>query len=156
MKLNGRFFPYEQDREENNPERDFPIKEKVRDFSGKEREFTITYHDVGLGFVVHADEKVKGAGGYFFRAFDSNTPYRALGKIRDKIRKALSTRHLLKEQGRYYPAHDTLKGRLTCMDGKLFFVVDGIPLTLQQFGKMAEMHEGWEFSFRFVDSTEDD
>lgn len=156
MKLNGRFFPFKEDREENNPERDFPIKEEVRDFTGKERTFEITYHNAGLGFMVDACEKTKGEFGYMFSAFDANSPYLALGRLRDKMQRVLSTRHLVKEKGQYYASHDTLRGRISSRDGEVIFVVDGIPLSLQQFGKMAEMHEGWEFSFRFVDSTEDD
>ena len=154
MKLNGRFFPFEEDRNENNPEKDFPIEEKVRDFSGKERMFEITYRDVGLGFVVDAIEKVKGEGGYFFSVFDSTSPYLALGKLRDKMRCALSTRNLYKEGGRFYPTHDTIQGRITSVDGQVGFVVDGIPLSLEQFAMIAEMHEGWDFTFTIADRCE--
>ncbi len=157
MKLNGKFFPFEEDRKENDPERDFPIKQSMRDFSGKEREFEIKYHDAGLGFIVDAIEKVKGDGGYHFSAFDTSSPYIALGKIRDKMRRRLSTRHVYKEKGRYYPSHDTIRGRITSSDGSdVIFVVDGIPLSLHQLGKMANMYEGWEFMLKFIDRGDDD
>lgn len=156
MKLNGRFFPFEEDRKENDPDQDFPIQETVNDFAGKERHFEIKYHDAGLGFIVDAYEKVKGEG-YHFSAFDTTSPYIALGKLRDKMRRRLSTRHIYKEKGRYYPSHDTIRGRITSSDGSdVIFVVDGIPLSLQQLGKMANMYEGWEFTFRFIDHAEDD
>ncbi len=156
MKLNGRFFPFEEDRKENDPEQDFPIQEKVRDFSGKERQFEIRYHDAQLGFIVDAIEKVKGDGGYYFSAFDTSSPYIALGKLRDKMRRRLSTKHIYKEKGRYYPSHDTLRGRITYRDSQVLFVVDGIPLSLKQLGKMAETYEGWEFTLRFIDRSEDE
>lgn len=111
MGWNGRFAPFEEERPENDPDTDFPIKEKVRDFSGKERSFEITYHNVGLGYTVMAVEKGKDLG-YQFSAFDANSPYLALGKLRGKMSKVLSTRHLVQEKGRFYPAHDTLRGRL--------------------------------------------
>jgi len=69
MRLNGRFFPFDEERKENDPDRDFPIKEEVRDFAGKERKFEITYHDAGLGYIVDADEhKGKKSSGYHFSA----------------------------------------------------------------------------------------
>ena len=44
MKLNGRYLPFTPDREENDPDHDFPMKEEFQDFAGKTREFKIMYH----------------------------------------------------------------------------------------------------------------
>ncbi len=142
MKWNGRYSPFEPEKADNDPDRDFPIREKVQDFAGKQREFEITYHDVGLGYTVQAEELGKEGLGY------------VLAALRDKISTALSTRHLKKEGGYYSPSHGTVKGRLTSRDGDLCFVVDGIPLSLEQFGKMAIMYEGWEFEMRIFDRCE--
>lgn len=48
-KWNGRFAPYDKGREGNDPEKDFPIRDEVFDYEGKERKFEITYRDFGLG-----------------------------------------------------------------------------------------------------------
>lgn len=156
MKWNGRYLPFKEDRPANDPERDFPIHEGLRDFAGKQRHFEITYHDIGLGFIVDARENVKGDGGYQFSAFDGNSPYLALGKLRAKMSKALSIRHIYKEKGRYILAHDTLRGWITYRNGEVFFVVDGIPLSLKKLGKIAETREGWQFTLRFIDRTDDE
>ncbi|MDO8508559.1 MAG: hypothetical protein Q7S27_02640 [Nanoarchaeota archaeon] len=153
MKLNGRFSPFEEERNENDPDADFPIQEKTVDFQGKERAFEITNHAFGLGFIVQAVEQGKEEG-YVFSAFDPNSPYLALGKLRDKMKRALSTCHLVKEDGQYWPFHDTLRGRITSEEGNPILVVDGIPLSLEELGKMIVMHEGWEFTLRFIDRTE--
>ena len=35
------------------------------------------------------------------------------------------------------------------------FVVDGTPLSLEDIERFAQMHEGWQFSLRFADSSAD-
>jgi hypothetical protein len=154
MKWNGRYLPFEPEREENNPEHDFPMKEEFQDFAGKKRQFEITYHDVGLGYTVQAVELGKDGNGYIFSTFAHGSPYLAIGQLRDKIRQNLSTRHLRKEHGHYFPAHDTLKGRITSDNGRVAVVVDGVLLSLKELGKMLDTYEGWEFDLRFRDRTE--
>src|SRR6058998_2338059 len=122
MKWNGKYHPYGQEKNENDPEKDFPIQEMVHDFNGKERKFEITYRDVGLGFAVDAREIGKEEG-YEFSAFDATSPYLALGKLRDQIGKMLSTRHLIKREGKWNILHDTLKGRIAYNEGQALFVV---------------------------------
>jgi len=154
MKFNGKYFPFEEGKEENNPEKDFPIEDVVHNFTGKERKFKITFHEIGLGYIVDALEVGKYEG-YQFSAFDSMSPYLALGKLRDKMGKMLSSRHLIKREGRWSMLHDTLIGRISYDDGKAVFVVDGIPLSLDELGKIASSHEGWQFRLQIVDRTED-
>jgi len=72
---NGRFHP--EEKYTNDPDKDFPIRDKVHDFAGKEREFEITFHKTGLGYSVQAVELGKDPG-YYFRAFDPNSPYEDL------------------------------------------------------------------------------
>ena len=74
MKWNGRYLPFQPEREENDPDRDFPMKEEFQDFAGKKREFEFTYHDVGLGYTVQAEEFGKDGLGYLFSAFSSGSP----------------------------------------------------------------------------------
>lgn len=146
MKWNGKC--------DNDPEKDFPIQDEVWDFEGKERKFEITYRDIGLGYMLDARELGKEEG-YMFSAFDANSPYLALGKIRDKMHRALSTRHLIKRHGEWSIFHDTLKGRISCEDGRAVFVVDGVPLSLEDFNRIVLTYEGWQFSLKFADSSEE-
>ena len=152
----GRFFPYEDDGV-NDPSSDFPIQETVEDFTGRKRKFEIAMHEHGLGFTVQADEVEKDGLGYQFSGFDATSPYLALGRLRDKMRRVLSTRHLaVGELGGPLPVHDTLRGRITSSDGEVAFVVDGQPLTLSEFGTLVATHEGFDFTFRFLDGTGDE
>jgi len=149
---NGRFHP--EEKYTNDPDKDFPIRDKVQDFAGNEREFEITFHRVGLGYSVQAVEIGRDPG-YYFRAFDPNSPYHALGRLRARMDRILSIRHLQKSADGYSPSHDVLRGHITMRDGELMFVVDGVPLSLTQLGTMAETREGFQFSLRFVDPNEE-
>lgn len=50
-----------------------------------------------------------------------------------------------REPGNFQATHRTVRGRITSSDGELGFVIDGQFLTLQQFAKMVETFEGFEF-----------
>lgn len=151
---NGRFHPVGENEQPNDPSKDFPMRETFVDFAGQERVFDITLRDVQLGYLVEADEVGKGYLGYQFATFSATSPYLALGDLRVKMRRALSTRHLKQSpEGHSLPAHDTLRGRITGdrdAEGPIF-VVDGVPLSLEEFGRLVQTYEGWQFSFRFVD-----
>ena len=153
---NDRIHEWFESEAENDPEKDFPIKESVPDYTGKERKFEITKHEIGLGFIVQAEEVRKNGLGYFFSAFSPNSPYLALGRLREKMNKALATRHVIVKGKKCSPLHDTLEGRIDWdrKNEELFFVVDGRPITLEQMGKTMEMYEGWNFSLRFIDRSD--
>jgi len=51
--------------------------------------------------------------------------------------------------------HDSLKGRITGDgEGGVLLVIDGIPLTLEEFGVLLASHEGWDFSLKVRDALE--
>lgn len=143
---NGRWrVPGDSD-EHNDPDNDFPIRQEFTDCSGQTRQFLITFFQVDLGFALHAEEEGKDGRGFFFREFDTTSPYLALGRIRGRIRQALSTRHIeQRESGNFQLTHETARGRISYSSGEVGFVIDGQFLTLQQFGKMVETYEGFEF-----------
>lgn len=150
---NGRFAPYGGSDRENDPDLDFPMQESYTDCAGKEREFEIRYRDFGLGFAVWAEEIGKERMGYEFWAFNDSSPYLALGRLRDKIREALSTRHIEKTKDGLQVYHDTLKGRITAspdVEGPVV-VVDGVPIGWDEFGRMILTFEGFRFEMTFVD-----
>jgi len=90
--------------------------------------------------------------GYVFREFDPTSPYLALGRLRGRIRQALSTRHIEeREPGSFQATHRTLRGRIGYDAREVGFVIDGQFLTLQQFGTMVETFEGFEFRLDILD-----
>lgn len=151
---NGRFHIPEEGDEDSDPHRHFPMTESYRDFKEREREFEITMRDVAFGYCVEARE-TGVEDGYCFTAFDANSPYLALGQLRCRMYRALSTRHLEKRDEQYIPAHDILRGRIT-WDGAtetVAFVVDGILLPLDVFARVVSTFEGFQFRLEFFDRS---
>jgi len=152
---NGRWQPPNESSNDDDPDKDFPIRQAFTDCSGQTRHFVITYYPLKLGFGVHAEEEGKDGQGYFFREFDAVSPYLALGRVRGRIETALATRHIepseQPEPGGFQMTHQTVRGRISYSDGEVAFVIDGQLLTLQQFGKMVETFEGFEFRLDIQD-----
>lgn len=143
---NGRWRPPDESNKRDDPDKDFPIRQAFTDCAGQPRHFVISYFHASLGFGVQAEEEGKDGQGFFFREFDATSPYLALGRIRGRIEKTLATRHIeQREPGNFQATHRTVRGRISYSDGEVAFVIDGQLLTLQQFGKMVETFEGFEF-----------
>ena len=75
-------------------EADFPIREEVEDHAGKTRTFVINCHEGGLGWTVRAQEEGRRGAGYEFAAYSETSPYRALGRLRQKMYRGVATRHI--------------------------------------------------------------
>lgn len=133
--------------------KDFPLQQEAEDFAGRIRTFTIDCVELPMGYTVRAVENDTDYMGYLFESFSETSPYSALGKIRDKIRKALATRHITKSDYGYDMMHDELKGRITCdAQGEPALIIDGIHLTLDHLGHIFSSSEGFEFSLKIVES----
>ena len=134
---------------------DFPMREEVEDYTHRVRVFVIRCHEGGLGFTVRAAEEGRRGDGYQFAAYSETSPYRALGRLRQKMRRALATRHVTGSPGAYQMLHDNLNGRITS-DGKggVALVVDGIALGIEDLASILAAHEGWGFELRIVDALE--
>jgi hypothetical protein len=132
-------------------ETDFPSSEEFTDFAGRTRRFTLEQYPVPLGYGVCASEDVEGDDGYVFRAFSTVDRFQALGDLRKRIRKLLSVRHLVKQDGRLSLTHDRLRGRID--DGGV--VVDGIFLTFNRFAELLQTYEGFQFDLKIIDSSEE-
>lgn len=89
--------------------------------------------------------------GYFFREFDATSPYLALGRIRGRIRKALSTRYLEKTPAGLHFSHSLVEGRVGYCDGEMGVVIDGKFISMEAFTKMLETYEGFEFRFEILE-----
>ena len=141
---------------EQDPDQDFPMRDAIEDAAGKERSFLITYREVGFGYELVAEEEGKEGMGYEFSAFSETSPYHALGNLRAKMHRSLATRHISRRGSRYMPLHDTLRGRITwSRDRGLMLIIDGLALTLEELGKILEMHEGWQFRLEVADASDD-
>lgn len=150
---NGRWQrPENSGNDDDDPNKDFPIRQAFTDCSGQTRHFVISYFPLKLGCGVHAEEEGRDGQGYFFREFDPVSPYLALGRVRGRIETALATRHIeQREPGEFQTTHQTVCGRISSSNGEVGFVIDGQLLTLQQFGKMVETYEGFEFRLDIED-----
>lgn len=137
---------------------DFPLEEQVEDFAGNLRTFVIDCHDGPLGFTVRAQEKGSDGLGYEFGAYSETSPYNALYRLRQKMYRSLATRHVTQARGivgGYRMLHDRLSGRITSDGhGGVLVVVDGIPLSLEEFGVLLASHEGWTFDLQITDSLD--
>jgi hypothetical protein len=135
------------------PTAEFPLRDEVEDFAGRKMVFVIDCDESAAGYSVTAVEEGKDHFGYEFSGYSETSPWGALGMVRRKMARALATRHLIKrEKGAQYPLHDTLRGRITSRDGEPVFVIDGIPLSLEQLGKALLGCEGWDFRIDLIDS----
>jgi hypothetical protein len=138
-----------------NWEGDFPIDEEVEDCCGSLRRFCISCYPVGLGYtIVAVEEGVKGVG-YEFRAYSETSPYSALGRVREKIRRSLARRDISRTSGAPELLHDRMRGRITSCEQKgLQLVVDGQALDVADLTRILSMHEGWEFELRILDALD--
>ena len=134
---------------------DFPMREEVEDYTGRPRAIVINCHEAGFGFTARAEEEGRPGDGYQFAAYSETSPYRALGRLRQKMHRALATRHVTGSPGAYRMLHDKLSGRITS-DGKggVVLVVDGIALGIGDLASILEAHEGWGFEMRIVDALD--
>jgi len=151
IRFDGLWGTPDESSEPEDPNSDFPIRETYKDCAGQEHVFVISIFAVSIGSALHASEEGTDRG-YFFREFDPTSPYLALGRLRGRIRQALSTRHIEeREPGNFQATHRTLRGRIGYDAREVGFVIDGQFLTLQQFGNMVETFEGFEFRLDILD-----
>ena len=131
---------------------DFPRREEFEDFLGKKRAFVVDCHEGLLGYTVRArEEKPKGKG-YEFAVYSENSPYNALGRLRDKARQSMATRYL---GSGHDMLHDKLRGRITSDgNGGVLLVVDGLAVDMGELSRFFSIHEGWEFELKIKDALE--
>lgn len=130
---------------------DFPSSEEFTDFASRTRKFTLKQYPVPLGYGVCASEDVEGDDGYVFQAFSTVDPFQALGDLRKRIRKLLSVRHLVEQDGSLSLTHDRLRGRID--SGGV--VVDGIFLSFDRLAELMQTYEGFQFDLKIIDSSDE-
>lgn len=128
----------------------FPNSEEFIDFAGNKRRFTLSVSTEPHGFWLYAIENPDSKGGYMFTAYSPVDPYQALWRLRKKVPKLLSVRHLAEENGKLTMTHDRLRGRV----GYGGVSVDGQFIEFQDFLEMLQTYEGFQFDLRIRESSE--
>lgn len=127
----------------------FPTEDGFLDFEGRKRTFRYTVLEIGSGYSVKAIERKED--GYAFSAFSEATPFAALGQLRTKIRKRLSTRYLHDEDGHLQLYHDEAKGQI--LYGGV--VIDGQFITFDEFVSMLQTYEGFLLELNIRDLSDE-
>ncbi len=83
-----------------------------------------------------------------------------LGRLIDKMRRALSTRHLTRgEYGMQIADHRIVRAGIEwsgAQDGRVpLLVIDGREIEWDEFGRMLMTFEGWQFKLQIADKSEE-
>jgi hypothetical protein len=133
----------------------FPFEEDFIDFSGGVRRFLISLDkQIVKSFFLRAQELSRPTG-YHFEVYSTAYSAAALGsalsKLRRKISKELSTRHLyVDSEGKTQLTHDELSGHISYGG----IVVDGHLLKFQELERILQTHEGFEIHIKISWSSE--
>ncbi len=128
----------------------FPRRESFMDCQGGIREFVIDFVRSDDDRFLQAVEVTDDEGRYEFTAMSESDPYIALGKLRQTIRRELSTRYLQGGADRLELAHDKIKGRIA-YDG---IAVDGRFVSFDEFLKLLQTYEGFHFALQIIDPAD--
>ena len=131
---------------------DFPRREGFEDFSGKMRTFVVDCYEGPQGYTVRAREENPKGQGYEFAVYSETSPYSALGRLRQRARRSMATRHL---SSGHDMLHDKLRGRIASDGhGRVLLVVDGLAVDMDELARFLSTHEGWEFELSIKDALE--
>jgi hypothetical protein len=82
-----------------------------------------------------------------------------LGRLIEKIRRALSTKHLIDGELGLHIAEQVVRGKVEwdeAEDGRVpLLVIDGREITWEDFGRMLMSFEGWQFKLNIADKSEE-
>ena len=133
----------------------FPLEEDFVDYSGNSRRFRISLHKlVAEDFSLSATD-LSQTEGYHFEVYSAvyskSALGLALGRLRWKIRKGVSTRYLhINAKGKKQLTHDEIRGRIS-YNG---IVVDGSLLNFRDFAEILTTHEGFQISIKIGEPAE--
>jgi hypothetical protein len=135
----------------------------LADCVGEVHEFHFRTHLFGPGVAVDAFELRDGApAGYHFQIIGNpeDDLLELLGRLIAKIRRALSTKHLVDgELGLQIGDNRVVRGMVESdreYDGRVpLLIIDGREITWDEFGRMLLSFEGWQFKLNLVDKSEE-
>lgn len=128
----------------------FPHRESFVDCAGVTREFIIDFSRNDDQRFLRAVEMAEGPGRFEFAAMSESDPDLALGRLRQTIRRELSTRYLQPKGGRLELSRDVLKGRI----GYGGVAADGRFVSFDDLVELIQTYEGFHFSLQIFDPFE--
>jgi hypothetical protein len=83
-----------------------------------------------------------------------------IGRLIDKIRRALSFRHIIEgELGPRFADHGVVRGTIEWDDARHgqvpLVIIDGREITWDELGRMLMTYEGWQFKLEIRDKSEE-
>jgi len=133
------------------------------DSTGAVHEFHFRTHLFGTGVALDAFELCDGhPSGYNFQIIGDPEEELLvlLGRLIEKMRRALSTKHLANgEHGLQIAGERVVRGRIEWNDachGRVpLLIIDGREIDWDEFGRMLMSFEGWQFKLDIGDKSED-
>ncbi len=135
----------------------------MADCAGEIHEFHLRTHLFGPGVSLDAFELRDGSpGGYQFQIIGDpeDDLLVLLGRLIEKIRRALSVKHIVAGAlGQQIADHRVVRGLIRWDDahkGRIpRLVIDGREITWEDFGRMVMTYEGWQFKLQLHDKSEE-
>jgi hypothetical protein len=134
----------------------------LADCNGEVHEFHFRTHLFGPGVALDGFELRDGhPAGYWFQVIGKpeDDLLVLLGRLIERIRRSLSTRHLTKERLGLQIADREVRGRIEwddAHDGRVpILIIDGQEITWEDFGRMVMSFEGWHFQLKIHDKSEE-
>ena len=135
----------------------------LTDCRGELHEFHFRTHLLGPGVSLDAFELRNGEpAGYYFQIIGDpeDDLLVLLGRLIEKMRRALSVQHLKDgDYGLQIADDGVVRGRIEwddAQDGRLpLLVIDGREIDWDQFGRMLMSYEGWQFKLTLADKSEE-
>jgi hypothetical protein len=134
----------------------------VADCTGKTHEFYFRTHLLGPEVALDAFELRDGhPAGYQFQIIGNSEEdlLMLLGRLIERIRRALSAKHLTDGNLGLQIANQVVRGRIEwddAHDGRLpMLIIDGREVTWEDFGRMLMSFEGFHFQLNIRDKSEE-
>ena len=135
----------------------------LADCKGEVHEFHFRTHLFGLGVALDGFELRDGhPAGYWFQIIGKpeDDLLVLLSRLIERIRRALSTKHLKHERLGLQIADREVRGRIEWDDahddGRVpILIIDGQEITWEDFGRMVMSFEGWHFQLKIHDKSEE-
>ncbi len=135
----------------------------LADCTGEVHEFHFRTNLFGTGVALDAFELRDGRpAGYQFQIIGNpkDDLLVLLGRLIEKIRRSLSTKHLMDGKlGLQIADHRVVRGTIEwddARDGRVpVLIIDGREITWDEFGRMLMSFEGWQFKLNIGDKSEE-
>lgn len=132
------------------------------DCSGQTHQFHFQTRLLGDIVSLDAFELRQGSpGGYQFQVVGDSEGdlFAMLGRLIEKIRRALSIKHIAEDRHGLQIVDQTVRGRIdwdeTEVDHVPLVVVDGQEIRWDDLGRMLMAFEGWQFRLELIDRSEE-